>query len=116
MSERPIANDDLRTDMAVAIDGNILEGGRSVRPVAEDAEIYLVPSIRWGVGPSSHPPYSRSSRGRCVRIAGTIRREHEVPGPPNRVPALSAVVVDFAGRVARVRRVADNRRWGMEHP
>jgi molybdopterin converting factor small subunit len=48
ISERILADDDLRTDMAVAIDGNILEGGGLVRPVAEDAEIYLVPPIGGG--------------------------------------------------------------------
>jgi molybdopterin converting factor small subunit len=48
ISERIIADDDLRTDMAVAIDGNILDGGGLVQPVAEDAEIYLVPPIGGG--------------------------------------------------------------------
>jgi molybdopterin converting factor small subunit len=48
MSERIIADDDLRTDMAVAIDGNILEGGGLIVAVREDAEIYLVPPIGGG--------------------------------------------------------------------
>jgi molybdopterin converting factor small subunit len=48
LTERILANDDLRTDMAVAIDGSILEGGGLVQPVRADAEIYLVPPIGGG--------------------------------------------------------------------
>jgi molybdopterin converting factor small subunit len=48
IGERIIADDDLRTDMAVAIDGNILEGGGLIEPVRQDAEIYLVPPIGGG--------------------------------------------------------------------
>ena len=48
LSARIIKNDDLRSDMAVAIDGSILEGGGLVQPVRPDAEIYLVPPIGGG--------------------------------------------------------------------
>lgn len=48
IAERIIANGDLRADMAVAIDGSILEGGGLVQPVRVDAEIYLVPPIGGG--------------------------------------------------------------------
>ena len=52
LSARIIEHDDLRTDMAVAIDGSILEGGGLSQPVHPDAEIYLVPPIGGGSGRS----------------------------------------------------------------
>jgi pimeloyl-ACP methyl ester carboxylesterase len=39
---------ELRPEMAIAIDGSILEGGELVREVDADAEIYLVPPIGGG--------------------------------------------------------------------
>ncbi len=48
IGERILTEGDLRTDMAVAIDGSILEGGGLVQPVRADAEIYLVPPIGGG--------------------------------------------------------------------
>ena len=48
LTARIIEDDDLRTDMAVAIDGSILEGGGLIHPVRADAEIYLVPPIGGG--------------------------------------------------------------------
>ena len=50
-SARIIDQDDLRTDMAVAIDGSILEGGGLSQSVRSDAEIYLVPPIGGGSDP-----------------------------------------------------------------
>jgi molybdopterin converting factor small subunit len=48
LSARIIDGDDLRSDMAVAIDGSILEGGGLIQRVRPDAEIYLVPPIGGG--------------------------------------------------------------------
>ena len=48
ISARIVKDDDLRSDMAVAIDGSILEGHGLIEPVREDAEIYLVPPIGGG--------------------------------------------------------------------
>lgn len=45
---RVIEDGELRPDIAVAIDGSILEGGELVQPVAPTAEIYLVPPIGGG--------------------------------------------------------------------
>jgi len=50
LSERLLKGDDLRSDMAVAIDGSILEGGGLIQAVPPDAEIYLVPPIGGGAG------------------------------------------------------------------
>jgi molybdopterin converting factor small subunit len=46
--DRVIEDGELRPDIAVAIDGSILEGGELVQQVARDAEIYLVPPIGGG--------------------------------------------------------------------
>ena len=46
--ERIIVDGDLRPDIAVAIDGSILEGSGVVQPVSPDAEIHLVPPIGGG--------------------------------------------------------------------
>ncbi len=46
--ERIIVDGDIRPDMAVAIDGSILEGSGLIHPVLPDAEIYLVPPIGGG--------------------------------------------------------------------
>ncbi len=54
IGERILADGDLRTDMAVAIDGSILEGGGLVQPVRADAEIYLVPPIGGGAFDTMH--------------------------------------------------------------
>ncbi len=48
LTERIMDDDDLRMDIAVAIDGTILEGGGLLHPVQSDAEIYLVPPIGGG--------------------------------------------------------------------
>lgn len=48
LTARIVDHDDLRTDMAVAIDGSILEGGGLSQPVRPDTEIYLVPPIGGG--------------------------------------------------------------------
>lgn len=45
---RVIEDGAIREDMAIAIDGSILEGGELVQHVAPDAEIYLVPPIGGG--------------------------------------------------------------------
>jgi len=39
---------ELRPDIAIAIDGNILEGSELVTPLSEDTEIYLVPPLGGG--------------------------------------------------------------------
>lgn len=46
--ERIIEDDELRTDIAVAIDGTILDDGNLTKALSEDAEIYLVPPIGGG--------------------------------------------------------------------
>ena len=48
ITARIIEDGHLRTDMAVAIDGTILEGSGLIQPVRPDAEIYLVPPIGGG--------------------------------------------------------------------
>ena len=48
LSARIIDDGDLRADIAVAIDGNILEGVGLIEPVRPEAEIYLVPPIGGG--------------------------------------------------------------------
>ncbi|RLT34815.1 MAG: hypothetical protein DWI59_05525 [Chloroflexi bacterium] len=48
LTARIIADDDVRPDMAVAIDGSILEGVGLVYAVRPEAEIYLVPPIGGG--------------------------------------------------------------------
>lgn len=45
---RIIEDDTLRADIAVAIDGTILDGGNLFQPLRRDAEIYLVPPIGGG--------------------------------------------------------------------
>ena len=46
--DRIIQDDSLRPDIAVAIDGTILEDGNLIQPLAPDAQIYLVPPIGGG--------------------------------------------------------------------
>ncbi|MBM3139602.1 MAG: MoaD/ThiS family protein [Chloroflexi bacterium] len=48
LTARIVADGRLRPDIAVAIDGSILEGSGLVTPVRPDAEIYLVPPIGGG--------------------------------------------------------------------
>ena len=60
LTARIIEHDDLRADIAVAIDGSILEGGGLVQAVAPDAEIYLVPPIGGGDGRGQPPCSPRS--------------------------------------------------------
>ena len=48
LAGRIVEDGDIRPDMAVAIDGNILEDGGLFQPVGPDAEIYLVPPIGGG--------------------------------------------------------------------
>ena len=45
---RIIEDDALRPDIAVAIDGTILDDGNLIQPLRRDAEIYLVPPIGGG--------------------------------------------------------------------
>lgn len=47
---RILDGDDLRADIAVAIDGSILEGGELLMPVGPATEVYLVPPIGGGAG------------------------------------------------------------------
>ncbi|MBT5773670.1 MAG: MoaD/ThiS family protein [Dehalococcoidia bacterium] len=47
---RIIDNDELRSDIAVAIDGTILDDGNLTQLLSDDAEIYLVPPIGGGGG------------------------------------------------------------------
>ncbi len=57
----------IREDMAIAIDGSILEGGELLQEVAAHAEIYLVPPIGGGADSRDAPSKrSRSSLGRGV--------------------------------------------------
>jgi len=48
LASRVVEDGDIRADIAIAIDGTILEGGELVTEVAPDAEIYLVPPIGGG--------------------------------------------------------------------
>lgn len=48
LADRIVEDDRLRSDIAVAIDGTILDGGGLIQPVRPDAEIYLVPPIGGG--------------------------------------------------------------------
>ena len=50
---RVIEDGAIREDMAIAIDGSILEGGELLQPVPAGADIYLVPPIGGGSGRSS---------------------------------------------------------------
>ena len=59
LSARIIDHDDLRTDMAVAIDGSILEGGGLSQRVRADAEIYLVPPLGGGTDTTGTSPETR---------------------------------------------------------
>ena len=66
LTARIIEDGDLRPDIAVAIDGSILEGGGLVQPVRPDAEIYLVPPIGGGSAPEVGSAATR--RGRHARL------------------------------------------------
>ena len=46
--ERLMTDGELRADIAVAIDGTILDDGNLTKVLSEDAEIYLVPPIGGG--------------------------------------------------------------------
>ncbi len=46
--ERIIQDDSLRPDIAIAIDSTILEDGNLIQPIADNAQIYLVPPIGGG--------------------------------------------------------------------
>lgn len=48
LAARVVEDGELRADMAVAIDGSIIEEGGLLTPVQPDAEIYLVPPIGGG--------------------------------------------------------------------
>ncbi|MCK9485272.1 MAG: MoaD/ThiS family protein [Dehalococcoidia bacterium] len=48
LAARIATDGELRPDMAVAIDGSIIEEGGLLTPVEADAEIYLVPPIGGG--------------------------------------------------------------------
>jgi hypothetical protein len=56
---RIIEDGAIREDMAVAIDGSILEGGELVQAVAPDADIYLVPPIGGGAVDAIGPLQNR---------------------------------------------------------
>lgn len=45
---RVIEDGAVREDMAIALDGSILEGGELVQALSPDAELYLVPPIGGG--------------------------------------------------------------------
>jgi molybdopterin converting factor small subunit len=45
---RIIDHDELRSDIAIAIDGTILDDGNLTQVLSDDAEIYLVPPIGGG--------------------------------------------------------------------
>jgi len=51
LASRVVDDDHFRSDIAVAIDGTILEGSGLIQPVRPDAEIYLVPPIGGGACP-----------------------------------------------------------------
>ncbi len=46
--EQILVDGDLRAEIAVAIDGSILDGSGLIHPVDPDAEIYLVPPLSGG--------------------------------------------------------------------
>src|SRR5712692_9925958 len=48
LTARILQGGQLRSDIAVAIDGTILEGSGLIQPVGPNAEIYLVPPIGGG--------------------------------------------------------------------
>jgi molybdopterin converting factor small subunit len=48
LAERVVEDGMIREDIAVAIDGSILEGGEMVQQISPTAEIYLVPPIGGG--------------------------------------------------------------------
>lgn len=48
LAERIIDHDELRSDIAIAIDGTILDDGNLTKQLSDDAEIYLVPPIGGG--------------------------------------------------------------------
>ena len=48
LAARVVEDGDIRTDIAIAIDGTILDGGELVVEVGPDTEIYLVPPIGGG--------------------------------------------------------------------
>ena len=78
LTARIIEDGDLRTDMAVAIDGAILEGGGLIQPVSADAEIYLVPPIGGG---SDRPPSRAQDCAVTLATPATM--------PPRNAPASS---------------------------
>jgi len=73
---RIIQDDELRPDIAVAIDGTILDDGNLTKTLSDDAEIYLVPPIGGGAprttsaSRSEHPP---SLDGGCSEAVSGLR-------------------------------------------
>lgn len=67
LAERIIQDGDLRPEIAVAIDGSILEGGGLVQPVGPDAEIYLVPPLGGGAPRTEVREATRPSRAAIRR-------------------------------------------------
>lgn len=78
---------ELRPEMAIAIDGSILEGGELVREVGPDTEIYLVPPI--GGGAHITDPYREFEVD-----SGGARLSCEEQGEGQTIVALHAGVAD----------------------
>lgn len=58
--DRIIEDDELRSDIAVALDGTILDDGNLTKAVSADAEIYLVPPIGGGSGSYLQAPHTET--------------------------------------------------------
>jgi molybdopterin converting factor small subunit len=59
LKEQIVEEDRIRPQLAVAVNGSVVEGGMVV-PIDEDAEIFLIPAIGGGVG--TEPAVWRTSR------------------------------------------------------
>lgn len=68
---RIIEQDELRSDIAVAIDGTILDDGNLTQLLSNDAEIYLVPPI--GGGCQVAPPRNRHRNAGALLRARILR-------------------------------------------
>ena len=71
--ERIIVDGEIRPEMAVAIDGSILEGSGLIHAVLPDAEIYLVPPIGGG-SRSVGAQWRHRSLGLRARLPGVHSR------------------------------------------
>jgi molybdopterin converting factor small subunit len=54
MKDQLIEDGKIRSQLAIAVDGTVVESGL-VAPVAEDAEIYVIPAIGGGLGRTGGP-------------------------------------------------------------